>query len=77
MSLVQQAGFVSRRERGVRTDDPKQLFCIRSAGEASADEQPSLWPLVRIISAREGREPLPNLWPSERPGERSERPACG
>lgn len=58
---------------GVRIDDPKQLFCIRPAVEAYAGELPSLVPLAGIISAREGRELLSNLWPSERLGERSER----
>jgi hypothetical protein len=79
MQVARSTGRGSCRgaKRGVRIDDPEQLFCIRPAVEAYADEEPSLVPFVRIISAREGRELLPNLWPSERLGDRSERPACG
>jgi hypothetical protein len=44
---LSQARFVLCAEGGVRIDDPKQLFCIRPAMEALADERPSLVLVVR------------------------------
>jgi hypothetical protein len=41
------SGWGLGAEGGVRIDDPKQLFCIRPAMEALADEQPSLVLVVR------------------------------
>jgi hypothetical protein len=39
---------------GVRIDHPKQLFCVRRAMEAFADEQPSLMLLSRATSETPG-----------------------
>jgi len=53
MQVARSIGRGSRRggKGGVRIDDPKQLFCIRWAMEAFADEQPSLVLLVHLGSA--------------------------